>query len=297
LNLPGQKTIDNKYDWPGEKEDNPIIWSEYKKTIPKDFQQFNGWLGYPVKEGREYPIFPYELEVRDRILKHRHVVINKFVGAGMTELIPRIMLDMMLNFDDLHYSEFAIISGTRMKFTVEIIKNRILPIILRNHHEIIDYSVNEEIKLINGRFIRGYPTENLPAMHGADKLQFIFVPEAAFFHPNVQEQLMIALERNDTKSQPHIVLNSTPNGPEGAFYRTYLDALSLENDYDPITLNYTLGIGTIFTEKDLEIIENKKRTNPRLFDQEYNNQFIAPLGAVLPPLDDSVISDRTGITL
>ena len=274
-----------------------IDWPEYRKTIPKDFERFNGWLGYPVKEGREYPIFPYELDVRNRILKHRHTVINKFVGAGMTELIPRIMLDMMLNFDDLYYKEFAIISGTRMKFTIEIIKNRILPIIMRNHPEIIQYKKNEEIKLINGRFIRGYPTENLPAMHGADKLQFIFVDEAAFFHPNAQEQLMIALERNDTKSQPHIVLNSTPNGPEGAFYRTYLDAISLENDYDPITLNYTLGIGTIFTEKDLEIIENKKTTSPRLFDQEYNNQFIAPLGAVMPPLDDTVISDRRALRL
>ena len=267
----------------GDYLKDPIFRTNQKqltKLFPNDFAEFNKTIGLPIKEAREYPVFPYQLETVDTILNNKHTVINKFVGAGMTEMIPRMMLWMMLTMPKLYYPQYAVITGTRMKFTTDVITNRILPLITRHNADIIDYHVNEEIRLTNGTYIRGYPTENLSALHGQHDLQFIFVDEAAFFHPNTQEQMMIALERNDTKSQPWIVLNSTPNGPQGAFYDTYFDALASKNDYKPITLNWQLGVGTIFTQKDLETIEAKKKLNPRLFAQEYNNEFIAPMGAL-----------------
>jgi hypothetical protein len=255
----------------------------------KDFQEFNKWLGLPEKLGKPMPLFDYQLAWHDDILRNKHVIINKFVGAGATEIIPRIMLEMILTKEDLATKQFGIITGTRQKFTIDIIKNRILPIITKNHPEVIASHVNEQIMFTNGRYIRGFPTENLSALHGQHDLAFIFVDEAAFFHPNEQERLMIALERNDSKSQPHIVLVSTPNGPQGSFYETYMDALQSRNDYKAITTNYLVGRGRIWDELDWEGIMFKKEHSPRLFAQEFNNEFIAPMGALTEePYTDTV---------
>ena len=176
--------------------------TEQQSQSFKGFQDFNEWLGLPQKLGKDMPMFDYQLDWRQQILGHKHSIINKFVGAGATEVIPRLMLELILTWPDLNYKQFGIITGTRIKFTMDVIKNRILPIITKNHPEVIESTKNEEIRFTNGRYIRGFPTENLSALHGQHDLQFIFVDEAAFFHPNEQERLMIALERNDTKSEP-----------------------------------------------------------------------------------------------
>jgi len=235
------------------------------------------------------PMFDYQLDWRQQILGHKHSIINKFVGAGATEVIPRLMLELILTCPDLNYKQFGIITGTRIKFTMDVIKNRILPIITKNHPEVIESTKNEEIRFTNGRYIRGFPTENLSALHGQHDLQFIFVDEAAFFHPNEQERLMIALERNDTKSEPWICLVSTPNGPQGSFYETYMDALQSKNDYKAVTTNYMVGRGRIFTDADWKMVMHKKEFSPRLFAQEYNNEFIAPMGALTEqPYEENV---------
>ena len=274
-----------------------IDWHEYRKTIPKDdFNKFNEWLGLPQKEGREFSIFPYQHNLRDDIVKqkHKHIVINKFAGAGATELIPRIELELMLNYD-LPYRQFAIVTGTRMNFTEQVIRTRIKSIITRNHPELISKSTNDTIELINGYYFKGYPTDHIDAIRGQSDLQFIFIDEAAFFHPNMQEELRMAIERYDTKTQPWIAWNSTPNGPEGAFYQIFTDSLASKNDYRCYIWNYQLGLDCeLLTRKD---VERKQQENPRLWRQELNNEFIAPVGAVLPPLDDTVISDRRALRL
>jgi hypothetical protein len=50
---------------------------------------FNHIIGLPVKNGKEYPIFDYELDVVDKIENHRNIWIKKASGIGATELILR----------------------------------------------------------------------------------------------------------------------------------------------------------------------------------------------------------------
>lgn len=274
-----------------------IDWPEYKTKIPKDdFDRFNDWLGLPQKDGKEYQIFSYQHSLRDDIIKgrHRHIIINKFTGAGATEIVPRIELEMMTTLE-LPFRQFAIVTGTRMNFTQQVIRTRIKPIIARNHPELIAQTTSDTIELANGCYFKGYPTDHIDAIRGQNDLQFIFIDEAAFFHQNMQEELRMAIERYDTKTQPFIVWVSTPNGPDGAFYQIFKDALASKNDYRCYIWNYELGLeyGLLTREE----VEKKQKENPRLWRQELNNEFISPLGASMPPLDDSVISDRRGITL
>lgn len=239
---------------------------------------FNHWLGLPMKAGREHPIYDYEMEVYDALFKHRYLAINKFTGAGMTEMLLRAPLHMMLT-KNLPYKQFAIITGTRMEFAVQLIQQRLKPMIVRKHRELIRYDKRDTLMLHNGYYFRAYPTDHLDALRGQDDLQFILLDEGAMFHPNVQEELFAVVERYKPKTRPFIVWNSTPKGAVGAFYTLYTDAVKALNDYYPIEINYKQGLGLII---DREEVAKMKLQWGRLFDQEFNNKFLAPLGAILP---------------
>lgn len=245
----------------------------------KDTPSFNSWLGNPIhpKLHRETPFFPFQEKVARDIKEFKHVIINKFTGAGMTEIIPRIALELGIR-ERQFFKQIAIVTGTRMNFTEQVIKSRIKPVIDKKNKGIIKEYIKARIELINGIYIQGYPTDHIDTIRGQDDIFFIFIDEAAFFHPNLQEDLNMAIERYIIKTDPYIVWNSTPNGPEGVFYNKWIDSISLKNDYKNITIPYTEGLSSslITTEQ----IEKAMKENPRLWRQEYDNQFIAPMGAV-----------------
>ncbi len=252
----------------------------------RDFQEFNKWLGLPLDvHGYEKLVLPFHIEVRDRIRKHKHTIINKFTGAAMTEIIPRIMLEMML-LDQPYLKQFAFVTGIRMQLTVQLMESRIIPTIKRKHPDLIQKWNKQEAKLElkTGHYFQGYPTENIDSIRGQDDIYFIFVDEAPFFPQTDQERVDNAITRYDLKTNPFINFNGTPNGPQGAYYGRWQGALKNENDYDPILLPYTLGLGTLLDPKK---VEEEKRDNPRMFEQEYNNKFVSPIGALMPPIMES----------
>jgi hypothetical protein len=73
---------------------------------------FNHIIGLPLKNGREYPIFDYELDVIDKIENHRNIFIKKASGIGATELILRYLTWKILVNEELEYKSIFIVSGT-----------------------------------------------------------------------------------------------------------------------------------------------------------------------------------------
>src|SRR3990172_7358916 len=251
-------------------------------NIPKDnFIEFNRWLGNPFhpKLRRETDIFPFQIKMRDAIREHRRVIVNKFTGAGGTEMIPRIFLEMMLT-DELPFKQFAIVNGLMMKFNEQVIQDRVKNIITTKHPELIRYAVKDTIELQNGTYFRGYPTDHIDTIRGQDDIMGIFIDEAAFFHLNDQQELRTAIERYILKTNPYIIWLSTPNGQQGAFYNIWSDAIKQQNDYVPIIIPYSEGIECHL----LDSIEIEKKKRDRYFSQEYNNQFLAPQGAIMSPI-------------
>ena len=259
----------------------------------RNFQEFNKWLGLPLdKFGYEKLLLPFHIELRDRIRKHKHTIINKFTGAAMTEIIPRIMLEMML-LDQPYLKQFAFVTGIRMQLTVQIMESRIIPIIKRYHPDLIKKwnKVEAKLELKSGHYFQGYPTENIDSIRGQDDIYFIFIDEAPFFPQTDQERVFNAISRYDLKTDPYIDWNGTPNGPQGGYYNLWQGAIKNENDYDPILLPYTLGLGTLL---DPAKVEEEKRLHPRMFEQEYNNKFVAPLGSIFPELvESSTLKEET----
>jgi len=270
---------------------SPEIPSNDKPPTENNFQEFNKWLGLPLdKQGVEQLVLPFQLDVRDRIRQHKHVIINKFTGAAMTEVIPRILTEMMY-VDKPYHKQFAFVIGIRMKLTIQIMESRIRDMISRHHPElIVNWNKTEaKLSMSSGHYFQGYPTENIDSIRGQDDLAFIFIDEAAFFPQLDQEKVFNAISRYDLKTNPHIVWNSTPNGPQGGYYQIWESARKRQNDYHQIKLPYTMGLGILLPPAK---VEHEKKVNPRMFEQEYNNAFVAPIGAIMPQIEESVELDE-----
>ena len=70
---------------------------------------------------------------------------------------------------------------------------------------------------LNGVHIEAYPSHHLDAMRGLTNVSFIYLDEADFFPPGQQQDARDVSERYIAKSNPWIVMVSTPNAPEGLF--------------------------------------------------------------------------------
>jgi hypothetical protein len=116
-------------------------------------------------------------------------------------------------------------------------------------------------------------------MCGLPNVSFILLDEADFFPPGQQADARDVSERYIAKSNPYIVMVSTPNAPDGLFER-----IEKESEdtclYKRIFLDYTYGIGKIYTAEEIE----KAKQSPS-FEREYNLKYLGKIGNVFHTKD------------
>jgi hypothetical protein len=116
-------------------------------------------------------------------------------------------------------------------------------------------------------------------MRGISNVSFILLDEADFFPPGQQQDARDVSERYIAKSNPFIVMVSTPNAPEGLFER-----IEKESEdtclYKRIFLDYTYGIGKIYSAEEIE----KAKQSPS-FEREYNLKYLGRIGNVFHTKD------------
>jgi hypothetical protein len=86
---------------------------------------------------------------------------------------------------------------------------------------------------------------HLDAMRGLPNVSFILLDEADFFPLGQQQDARSVSERYIAKSNPYIVMVSTPNAPDGLFERIEKESEDICL-YKRIFLDYTYGIGKIY---------------------------------------------------
>src|ERR671925_243275 len=100
-----------------------------------------------------------------------------------------------------------------------------------------------------------------------------------FFPPGQQQDARDVSERYMAKSNPYIVMVSTPNAPEGLFER-----IEKESEdtclYKRMFLDYTYDVGKIYTAKEIE----KAKASPS-FEREYNLKYLGRIGNVFHTKD------------
>jgi hypothetical protein len=79
------------------------------------------------------------------------------------------------------------------------------------------FGTKETVIELNNVKIEAFPSHHLDAMRGLPNVSFILLEEADFFPPGQQADARDVSERYIAKSNPYIVMVSTPNAPDGLF--------------------------------------------------------------------------------
>jgi hypothetical protein len=116
-------------------------------------------------------------------------------------------------------------------------------------------------------------------MRGLPNVSFILLDEADFFPVGQQQDARDVSERYIGKSNPYIVMVSTPNAPDGLFER-----IEKEDEktclYKRLFLDYTYGLDRIFTLNEVD----QAKASPS-FEREYNLKYLGSIGNVFSTKD------------
>jgi hypothetical protein len=187
---------------------------------------FNHIIGLPIKWRIEKPIFDYEKLLYDSLLvndysnvlnhtfKHKHLWVKKSTGLGVTEFFLRLMAWLCLRNEDYRNSQICIVTGPNIDIAIKLIKR------MKGLFEPklgITFDSKETVLELNGCTIEAYPSNHIDAYRALDNPKFILIDEGDFFRKGEQEDVRHVSERYIAKSDPYIVMVSTPNGPGGLF--------------------------------------------------------------------------------
>jgi Terminase large subunit, T4likevirus-type, N-terminal len=239
----------------------------------KSFLEFNEIIGLPVKNGKEHPIYDYELDVIDKIENHRNIWIKKASGIGATELILRYLTWKILVNNDLQYKSIFIVSGTfvhhanELKLRMENLFRKKFPLMQLESKFTDLWIKNTNIKI--------FPSRNVKDLRGYTDVSYLFIDEADYFEPTVTDELTHAIIRYEEKSNCTTIMVSTPNTPDGLF-------ATIENDpnskFEKIILSYEVGLDKIYDRQEIE----KKKLEPE-FPREYEGKYLGKIGNVFNP--------------
>ena len=200
----------------------------------------------------------------------KHLWIKKATGLGVTEFMLRFMAWLCLRNDDYKGSQMVIITGPNQELAIKCIKR--MKALFEPFG--IYFDSKETVIELNGCSIEAYPSNHIDAFRSLTNPKFILLDEADFFGKGEQEEVRHVAERYIAKNDPFIVMVSTPNRPDGLFNK--IEKESFESYiYKKLFLDYTYGLGKIYTEEEIE----KARRSPS-FPREYELQYQGLIGNV-----------------
>jgi hypothetical protein len=299
-----QQQTDSNHEIFERLRDKPFwVWN-LEEHIQEDIRKkgeccFNHIIGLPTKGRIEKPIFDYEKLLYESLLvndysnilnhafKHKHLWIKKSTGLGVTEFFLRLMAWLCLRNNDYRNSQMCIVTGPNIDIAIKLIKR------MKSLFEPklgLTFANKETVLELNGCTIEAYPSNHIDAYRALDNPKFILLDEADFFRKGEQEDVRHVSERYIAKSDPYIVLVSTPNGPGGLFER-----IEKEPEetclYKRLLLDYTYGLERIYTRQEIE----KAKASPS-FEREYNLKYLGGIGNVFNPADiDAAIANEYDI--
>ena len=176
----------------------------------------------------------------------------------------------------------CIITGPRIDLTIALI-DRMKKLFVAGSSSsskgLVAFDTKETVLELNNVKIEAFPSHHLDAMRGLPNVSFILLDEADFFPLGQQQDARDVSERYIGKSNPYIVMVSTPNAPDGLFERIEKEA---ENTclYRRMFLDYTYGLDKIYTAEEID----KAKQSPS-FELEYNLKYLGIIGNVFHTKD------------
>jgi hypothetical protein len=238
---------------------------------------FNHIVGLPVKDKKEYPLFDYEKLLFDQLFtngqsftfKDKHLWILKSTGLGITEFFLRLLGWLCTKDDTFEGAQACIVTGPNIDIAIKLIKR--LKAIFESKLG-VTFDNKETVLELNGCQIEAYPSNHIDSFRALDNPKFIFIDEGDFFRKSEQDDVRFVSERYIRKSDPYIILVSTPNAPGGLFEKIEKEPEST-CIYKRLKMDYTYGIGKIYTKEEID----KARHSPS-FEREYNLKYLGIIG-------------------
>jgi hypothetical protein len=261
------------YDWSESESDEKI----------KSVYNFNHAIGLPQKNGQPMPLFDYEQLLYDTLQQHKHIWIKKATGLGVTEFMLRYMAWLCLsNYGKTINagSQMCIVTGPRIELAITLI-DRMKGLFTSGVYASAPslFNSKETVIELNGVHIEAYPSHHLDSMRGLANVSFIYLDEADFFPPGQVQDARDVSERYIAKSNPHIVMVSTPNVPDGLFERIEKEPESTCL-YKRLFLDYTYGLNRIYTQDEIDAAKRSPS-----FQREYNLKYLGLIGNVFHTKD------------
>ena len=192
----------------------------------------------------------------DTLQSNKHVWIKKATGLGITEFMLRYMSWLCLKDDTYRNAQMPIVCGPNQDIAIKLIKR------IKTMFEPLGILFDTKETVIEPQWC---PYRSLSLyitwMHirWLKNAKFIFLDEADFFTGLSQQDARDVSERYIAKSNPWIVMVSTPNAPDGLF-----EKIEREPEdtclYKRLFLDYTYGLDKIYTREEIE----KAKASPLL---------------------------------
>jgi hypothetical protein len=180
----------------------------------------------------------------------------------------RLMAWLCLRNDDYNHSQMCIVTGPNQDIAIKLIK-RMKGLL---HKLGITFDSKETVLELNGCTIEAFPSNHLDAYRVLDNPKFILIDEGDFFRKGEQEDVRHVSEKYIAKSDPYIVMVSTPNAPGGLFERIEKEPESTCL-YRCLYLHYTVGLGKIYTIQEID----RAKQSPS-FEREYGLKYLGRIG-------------------
>jgi hypothetical protein len=177
--------------------------------------------------------------------------------------------------DDCKGSQMVIVTGPNQDLAIKLIKR--MKGLFTDKLGII-FDTKETVLELNGCSIEAYPSNHIDAFRSLTNPKFILVDEGDFAPKFQQDEVRSVSERYIAKSDPYIVMVSTPNAPGGLFQRIHQEPLE-SCLYKKIFMDYTYGLDKIYTKSEIE----KAKQSPS-FPREYELQYLGLIGNVFSQL-------------
>jgi hypothetical protein len=236
----------------------------------------------PVKDKKEHPLYDYEKILFDTLMSFdgsfidKHLWVKKSTGLGVTEFMLRLMAWLCTNLRRLDQSlhgnvngQMCIVTGPNIDIATKLVKR------LKTIFEPklgLTFDNKETVLELNRCTIEAYPSNYIDSFRALENPKFILIDEGDFFRKSEQDDVRFVTEGYIGKSDPYIVMVSTPNAPNGLF-----DKIEREPEqsciYKRLKLDYTYGLDRIYTRE--EIAKAKKSPS---FGREYDLQYLGLIG-------------------
>jgi hypothetical protein len=248
---------------------------------------FTDIIGRPRKNGNgnRKPFFDYQKmlylalfkagyrnsSVSNNVLypfKEKHLWVKKATSLGVSEFFLRLMAWLCVLNDDCRNSQMVIVTGPSIDLSIKLIRR--MKKLFQDKLD-VTFDSKETVLELNGCEICAYPSNHIDSFRSLTNPKFILIDECDFVPKFQQDDIRAVSERYIAKSDPFIVMVSTPNAPGGLFQR--IEQESFETClYKKLFLDYTYGLDKIYTKSEIE----KAKQSPS-FPREYELQYWSSL--------------------